>query len=50
MCGLAGILHLDFEHPADPQLLRNMITQLLHRGPDGTGFHLDGPRGWPTPA
>ncbi|MBK6534580.1 MAG: hypothetical protein IPF99_35020 [Deltaproteobacteria bacterium] len=44
MCGLAGIFHY-----ADPDRLptarrfTRMTRALAHRGPDGEGFHVDGP-------
>ncbi len=44
MCGIAGILRQD-GRPADPGLLQRMTGVLAHRGPDGDGFHLDGPVG-----
>jgi asparagine synthase (glutamine-hydrolysing) len=39
MCGIAGI----YEGPAavDPAIVRAMVSELLHRGPDGEGFYLD---------
>ncbi|MBL8523225.1 MAG: asparagine synthase (glutamine-hydrolyzing) [Betaproteobacteria bacterium] len=45
MCGIVGILNIG-DRPA-PQRgeLETMITRLHHRGPDGTGFLLDGPVG-----
>jgi asparagine synthase (glutamine-hydrolysing) len=42
MCGIAGILHLDGA-PASPQLIRAMIRQVAHRGPDGEDHVADGP-------
>jgi asparagine synthase (glutamine-hydrolysing) len=44
MCGIAGILRRDGRR-ADGALLRRMTDRLAHRGPDGEGFHLDGPIG-----
>lgn len=44
MCGIAGTVSLNGGDP-DPGLLAAMIGQLRHRGPDGTGQHLDGPVG-----
>ncbi|HUF91338.1 MAG TPA: asparagine synthetase B, partial [Candidatus Limnocylindria bacterium] len=44
MCGIAGVV--DFQgRPASGSLLRHMIGQLRHRGPDGMGLHTDGPVG-----
>jgi asparagine synthase (glutamine-hydrolysing) len=44
MCGIAGVLNLD-GRPADPDLLSRMAVVMAHRGPDGEGFHRDGPLG-----
>src|SRR5262245_56367683 len=44
MCGIAGMLRQD-GRPADADLLRRMTDVIAHRGPDGEGFHLDGPVG-----
>lgn len=45
MCGIAGLFGLDLL-PEDKQvLLRRMIGAVAHRGPDGQGFHVDGPVG-----
>jgi asparagine synthase (glutamine-hydrolysing) len=44
MCGIAGIVNTG-EFPADCGLLKRMTGILAHRGPDGEGFHLDGPVG-----
>ncbi len=44
MCGIAGVL--DFRgRPAGAPLLRDMIGEVAHRGPDGSGVHVDGPVG-----
>ncbi len=46
MCGIAGILALSDGAPATTrQALEGMIGMLRHRGPDGYGFHVDGPVG-----
>jgi asparagine synthase (glutamine-hydrolysing) len=46
MCGIAGIFHYgEPERPVDRALLERMTRALLHRGPDGEGYHLDGPVG-----
>jgi asparagine synthase (glutamine-hydrolysing) len=42
MCGIAGFVNLD-GRPADRDLIVAMTRTLRHRGPDGEGFHLDGP-------
>jgi len=38
MCGIAGIASRD---RPDARLVRSMCDQLVHRGPDGSGFHAD---------
>jgi asparagine synthase (glutamine-hydrolysing) len=46
MCGLAGIFHYaDPDRPVDRAVLTRMTRALAHRGPDGEGFHVDGPLG-----
>ena len=44
MCGIAGLLRRD-GGPVDGALLKRMTDRLAHRGPDGEGFHVDGPVG-----
>ncbi len=47
MCGIAGIFHYrSADRPVDRQLLERMTRCLAHRGPDGEGFHIDGPLGF----
>lgn len=41
MCGIAGFVHR--RGLADRLSLERMTQTLAHRGPDGRGFHLDGP-------
>ena len=41
MSGLAGIYHLN-GRPADPTLLQRMIHRLAHRGPDASGYWIEG--------
>ena len=41
MCGIAGILRLD-GGPVDPGPLERIIGSLGHRGPDGSGVHVEG--------
>ena len=46
MCGICGIFH--YARPTrsvDRTLLERMTRSLAHRGPDGEGFHLQGPVG-----
>src|SRR5580693_7142708 len=38
MCGIAGIASAD---RPDARLVRDMCDQIVHRGPDGSGFHDD---------
>ena len=45
MCGIAGILSAANGSPPERGELAAMIGRLHHRGPDGTGFLLDGPVG-----
>lgn len=41
MCGIAGII--DFKRMQEgPVLIRQMLSVLDHRGPDGTGYYSDG--------
>ena len=44
MCGIAGIVRLDGGN-VDRDRLRAMANAIAHRGPDGDGFHVDGPVG-----
>ncbi len=41
MCGIAGILSLSPDRAPVPDELRAMAAQLIHRGPDDEGYHLD---------
>ncbi len=42
MCGIAGFVNRD-GRAADRAVVERMTGTLAHRGPDGDGFHLDGP-------
>lgn len=42
MCGIAGIVHLDSSRPVCPDTLGTMCDAMAHRGPDGSGHHVDG--------
>jgi asparagine synthase (glutamine-hydrolysing) len=42
MCGIAGIASLDSVTHVDDRRLKRMRDALIHRGPDGTGLHVDG--------
>lgn len=44
MCGISGILDMGGS-PVDVGLLRRMTDAIAHRGPDGSGFYIDGPIG-----
>ena len=37
MCGIAGILYADPQHPVDHDMLTAMNRAIAHRGPDGEG-------------
>jgi asparagine synthase (glutamine-hydrolysing) len=41
MCGIAGVVNLDGS-PVDRAVLERMTAAIAHRGPDGTGTHVDG--------
>jgi len=45
MCGIAGLFGFRMQPEDLRVLLRQMIEAVGHRGPDGEGFHLDGPAG-----
>jgi asparagine synthase (glutamine-hydrolysing) len=45
MCGIAGIVSLDFREPVEAARLAHMRDTLRHRGPDGEGLLADGPVG-----
>jgi len=38
MCGICGIIRKD-RNPVDRDLLEKMNSMIIHRGPDGDGFH-----------
>jgi asparagine synthase (glutamine-hydrolysing) len=44
MCGIAGIISLN-GHEIDPALLDRLCAQLVHRGPDAQGIHVNGRAG-----
>ena len=39
MCGIAGII--DPTHVTGPNVLREMLAAIRHRGPDGEGMHVE---------
>ncbi|MDB4470831.1 asparagine synthase (glutamine-hydrolyzing) [Deltaproteobacteria bacterium] len=41
MCGIAG--YIDLTQQAEHPLIEKMTRSMHHRGPDGEGYHLDGP-------
>ncbi|MCZ6772931.1 MAG: amidotransferase 1, exosortase A system-associated, partial [Proteobacteria bacterium] len=41
MCGISGIVDLKGRRPIDRSLVRAMNDTLVHRGPDGEGFHFE---------
>jgi asparagine synthase (glutamine-hydrolysing) len=41
MCGIAGIFATDREQVPERQVLERMVRAIAHRGPDGTGFHVE---------
>ncbi len=43
MCGIAGIYNYRKMAPAQNGAVETMIASLRHRGPDETGFHVNGP-------
>src|SRR5262249_35591217 len=46
MCGIAGVYNYVSGKPASREELARMAERLVHRGPDGEGFHLDGALGF----
>src|SRR5437588_6631366 len=42
MCGICGTYEFSGARPVDGELLERMNATLIHRGPDGSGIHLDG--------
>src|SRR5438309_9983761 len=43
MCGISGFLNRDSAQPADRDLVARMTSVIAHRGPDGSGLHVQGP-------
>ena len=41
MCGIAGIIALENGQAVHAQEIHTMLAQLVHRGPDGNGIHLE---------
>ncbi len=42
MCGICGLYNYNSHKPADELLIGTMAVNLIHRGPDDGGQHLDG--------
>ncbi len=42
MCGIAGIVHADPDHPVPQKLVRAMCDAMAHRGPDDFGEFMNG--------
>ncbi|MBL7874122.1 MAG: asparagine synthase (glutamine-hydrolyzing) [Cyclobacteriaceae bacterium] len=40
MCGITGIYHFDVGRTVDGSILLKMTNQLVHRGPDGSGYYI----------
>jgi asparagine synthase (glutamine-hydrolysing) len=41
MCGIAGIVDLRGKRDVNEGTLRDMTDRLFHRGPDGSGYHIE---------
>jgi len=41
MCGIAGIVDLTARRDINRELLADMNDRLIHRGPDGSGYHFE---------
>src|SRR5215471_5520644 len=42
MCGIAGIVEFGDQSRVDAAVLRRMCGTIVHRGPDGEGFYVEG--------
>ena len=42
MCGIAGIVHRDGDHPVRESSIRTMCAAIAHRGPDDEGVWVEG--------
>jgi asparagine synthase (glutamine-hydrolysing) len=45
MCGICGQYNFVSGAPADPRAIERMMDTIVHRGPDDSGMHLEGPLG-----
>ena len=41
MCGITGIVDLTARRDINRELLAKMNDRLIHRGPDGSGYHFE---------
>lgn len=41
MCGVTGIVDLQGKQPIDRNILERMNNRQVHRGPDGSGYHVE---------
>jgi asparagine synthase (glutamine-hydrolysing) len=42
MCGIAGIVHADYQHSVSQESIKAMCDRLVHRGPDHFGHYVQG--------
>lgn len=42
MCGITGIIYKDKDRSVDPEMLQRANDALTHRGPDDSGYFIDG--------
>src|SRR5262245_54016464 len=42
MCGIAGVLHFEPSHRVSKELIGAMCDSIAHRGPDSSGFYVEG--------
>ncbi len=42
MCGICGIFNFKNEYREDPEIVKAMLGEILHRGPDGAGYFVRG--------
>jgi len=42
MCGITGILYKNKSRAVDPAMLQQANNTLTHRGPDDSGYYIDG--------
>ncbi|MGB3464122.1 MAG: asparagine synthase (glutamine-hydrolyzing) [Cyclobacteriaceae bacterium] len=41
MCGIAGVINLDKDHPVEKNVVKKMADQIIHRGPDDSAAYVD---------